>query len=179
LTSLVRVSVNLSFSLIYVSLTAYWWVSNHLSRAESIQMPTWEHAPAYRFGLIPFLTLLPLWLRLMQCLRRSVETGKRWPHYFNALKYCSAMLVFSFSAFRPGIQTNPLWVMGLVGATCYQFAWDITMDWGLLQLSPKGTFFIRRERSMFSDNWYAAVIALNFVLRFSWAITLMPQHLQK
>lgn len=166
--------MNLSFSIAYVILTAYWWVSNHLNRAESVHSPTWEHSQFYRFCLIPFLTLFPLWIRLMQCLRRSVETGKRWPHYFNALKYCSAMVVFSFAAFRPHIQTNPIWILGLVGATCYQFAWDITMDWGLVQLSPDGRLIVRRQRSVCSDAGYAGIALFNFILRFSWAITFLP-----
>lgn len=169
-----RVSVNLSFSLAYVALTAYWWVSNHINLAESVHVPTWEHSAPYRFVLIPFLTILPLWLRLMQCLRRSVETGKRWPHYFNAIKYCSAMVVFSIAAFHPSVQADPLWILGLVGATTYQLVWDLTMDWGLLQVTPSGALRVRRERSMFSDGWYATIAVFNFLLRFSWAVTFLP-----
>ncbi len=178
LTSLVRVSVNLSFSLVYVTLTIFWWVSNHLNRAESVHTPSWQHSVPYRFILIPFLTIFPLWLRLMQCLRRSVETGNRWPHYFNALKYCSAISVFSFAAFRPSIQLNPYWILCLIGATCYQFTWDITMDWGLVQFSRDGKLQIRKERAVFSDAWYVIVTICNFLLRFSWAITFLPD-LQK
>lgn len=158
----------------------YWWMTNHVNAAESVHSPTWQHSTAYRYILIPFLTLSPLWIRLMQCLRRSVETGNRWPHYFNALKYTSAIIVFSFSLFRVGIQQNPLWILGLICATCYQFIWDITMDWGLIQWNNRDQRFeFRKERSLGSTKWYLAIMAGNFLLRFSWAITLMPEDLTR
>jgi hypothetical protein len=180
LTSLVRVFGNLSFSLIYLLLTLYWWLTNHVSAAESIHSPTWQHSPLYRHVLIPFLTLSPLWIRLMQCLRRSVETGKRWPHYFNALKYTSAIIVFSWSLFRPGAQQSPLWIVSLIAATCYQFVWDVTMDWGLVQWSDRRKRFVfRKERSLCSTRWYLVTIAINLLLRFSWAVTLLPEDLTR
>jgi hypothetical protein len=179
LTSLVRVSISLSFSLIYLTLTVYWWLSNHVHAAESVRTPTWQYSVPFRFVLLPFLTLFPLWVRLMQCLRRSAETGNRWPHYFNALKYTSAMLVFSFGVFRPHVQHKPLWIFFLICATCYQFLWDITMDWGLVRISRDWTVAIREDRAMWSNTVYITIVVANLILRFSWAVTLLPEDLQR
>lgn len=180
LTSLVRVFHNLSFSFIYLTLTIYWWITNHVKSAESIHSPTFQHSFFYRYIIIPFFTLFPLWVRLMQCLKRSVETGHRWPHYFNALKYTSAMIVFSFSLFRPNIQENMFWLFSLIFATCYQYLWDITMDWGLIKWNKKEEKFqFRKERSLCSLKWYFIIMGMNFLLRFSWAITLLPEDLTR
>ena len=62
----------------------------------------------------------------MQCLRKSVETGERWPHIPNALKYTSAIIVIAVGVFQPSVRTygtlpNVVWVIFFVLATCYQY----------------------------------------------------------
>ncbi|CAM9573445.1 unnamed protein product, partial [Phaeothamnion confervicola] len=82
--------------------------------------------------LVPFLTAAPLWWRFQQNLRRAHDTGERWPHLGNALKYATAMSVSLFGTFRPGLHDSPTWISAFVGATLYQFAWDVFMDWDLI-----------------------------------------------
>lgn len=53
------------------------------------------------------------------------------------------------------------------------------MDWGLVRYSVSKGIYIRKERSICSTGWYVAVVCCNFLLRFSWAITLLPQDLQR
>jgi len=145
LTSLVRVLVQALYALCYLLLIPYSLVA-YSGGEESDSIGSYQFLSSNKWwrdsiwlqrGVVPWLTLLPLWIRLMQCLRRSVETGQRWPHIANALKYTSAILVISVGTLIPEIRTDGglvtwVWVLAFIGATCYQFLWDITMDWGLL-----------------------------------------------
>jgi len=184
LTSLVRVSIPMCFSLVYLVVTAFSWLTNKLSFAASRSDLWWQDSVVFRLAIVPVLTLMPLWIRLMQCLRRSVESGKRWPHFANALKYTSAIAVISFGTFRPLIRKDPIWVACFVFATLFQYLWDLTMDWGILVYAndPKasnlafGGFAIRQTR-MLGPLWvYVAVMLANLVLRFAWALTLLPAN---
>ena len=93
------------------------WLSNDMKAAASRSNVWWQDSPFYRLFLVPFLTLMPLWIRLMQCLRRSVESGQHWPHMANALKYTSAIAVISYGTFRPHLRGNSLWIASFVGDT--------------------------------------------------------------
>jgi len=194
LTSLVRVFIPLCFSVIYVSETAYAWLSNDLSITTERSQDWLTGAFYYKFLLLPVLTLFPLWLRLLQCLRRSVDTGKRWPHIGNALKYTSAIVVISFGTFQPDIRHHPLWIASFVFATLFQFAWDLTQDWGMILVSPPQratpaasssgiaavdclvhtNITFRKTRLLGPLSNYIAVILFNLTLRFAWTLTLMP-----
>lgn len=154
-------------------------------------------SPIYRFGVVPLITLLPLWLRLVQCLRRANETSKRFPHFCNGLKYASAFTVIAFVTFQPSCTSNGLWVLGFVGATIFQYTWDITMDWGLIEATniTAGTctagvsadvpctsrltallsgFRIRSELLLRPVGLYPLIMIVNLLLRFSWTLTLIP-----
>jgi hypothetical protein len=194
LTSLVRVFIPMCFSVIYVAETAFAWLSNKMSFTSARSSDWLTHAFWYKFGLLPVLTLFPLWIRLLQCLRRSVESGQRWPHIGNALKYTSAILVISFGTYQPQIRHNPVWVGCFVFATLFQFSWDLTQDWGMIVITPPrhapasgassgiaavdcllGTSVsFRRTRLLGSVGTYVLVILFNLVLRFSWTLTLLP-----
>uniref|UniRef100_A0A7S3M1D3 EXS domain-containing protein n=1 Tax=Spumella elongata TaxID=89044 RepID=A0A7S3M1D3_9STRA len=194
LTSLVRVFIPMFFSVIYVSETAYAWLSNDFTLTADRSGSWLTEAFYYRFLLLPVLTLFPLWLRLLQCLRRSVDTGKRWPHIGNALKYTSAIVVISFGTFQPAIRSNPVWIGAFVFATLFQFAWDLTQDWGMVQFTPprhdiptassSGLAAVdclvhtrvsfRKTRLLGPLRNYLAVILFNLTLRFAWTLTLLP-----
>lgn len=134
LTSLVRVSVPFIFSLVYVIISLYAWLMNDMKWILSTSDRWWTDQRGYSLVLLPFLTIFPLWIRLLQCLRRSVETGNRWPHMANALKYTSAIFVISFGTFQPSVRTNYVWILCFTLATIFQFSWDIFQDWGILQI---------------------------------------------
>lgn len=184
LTSLVRVLLPMCFSLAYLVMSAYAWLSNNIKAASSTSDLWWDHSFFYRFALVPFITLYPLWIRLMQCLRRSVESGKRWPHMANALKYASAIAVISYGTFRPHLREDMMWIICFVCATVFQFSWDLTMDWGIVvsstsKAASESSFLgisLRKNR-LLGPSWrYIAVIFANFILRFAWALTLLPQN---
>jgi hypothetical protein len=184
LTSMVRVNLQLAFAVGYSVMSVFAWFENDMDLASSAAPHTvWKHSWLYQDVLVPLLTLLPLWLRFVQCLRRAVETGQRWPHLCNALKYCSAMAVISFSVFNENVRQYSLWLLAFTCATLFQYWWDIFMDWGLLvptdsslasnQLVPGTTFAMRKPRLMGSLPAYLLVASSNLVLRFAWALTLL------
>ena len=163
-----------------------------ISRVEVYREIT-SHA-LYTRGLVPLLTLLPLCIRFLHCIRRSVETDRRWPHWANALKYTSALSVIAVAVFHPTVPgSSVLWVVCFVGATVFQCVWDVFMDWGLFTLVQSystnnmdttrqgvvsiphmGTLVMRRERLVSeSPEVYWVILGINVVLRFSWTLTLV------
>lgn len=197
LTSLVRVLIPLMFSLLYVLVSLYAWLTNSVALITHRKDEWWTDSWYFSHFIMPFWTLLPLWLRFVQCLRRSVESGCRWPHIPNALKYTSAIIVIAFGTFQPTLRSNPLWVGCFVFATCYQYVWDITQDWGFVALrvprhlgaavpvqESSGLLLVDyivssslhfRHTRLVGPLWmYAVVMVFNFALRFAWTLTLLP-----
>jgi hypothetical protein len=60
----------------------------------------WSHSRWYKSILIPAVTLLPLCIRFNQCLRRYTDTGQRFPHLANSLKYVLSQLVTLYVLFQ-------------------------------------------------------------------------------
>ncbi len=194
LTSLVRVLISMAYFLFYVCLIPVTWFATFTTEDEdgTISELTgfqflrgsswWRQSRLVQLVVIPALTLTPLLIRLFQCLRRSVESGQRWPHMANAAKYTSAILVVSTGIFVPSVRSSPIWVLCFIGATCYQFVWDLTMDWGIIVKAdgalaqPSHSFgglALRRHRLLGPTYVYFAIMAGNLVLRFAWTLTLM------
>jgi EXS family len=123
LTSVVRVSLDLTFALAYVALGARSWLS--ASAADDLTQDAVGSSWLFSTVLVPLLTVAPLWLRFLQSLRRAYDTNARLPHLLNALKYAAALSVSLFGAFRPGVHSSAAWVLAFVGATLYQFVWDL------------------------------------------------------
>jgi hypothetical protein len=195
LTSLVRVSVPFLFSILYVILSIISWLTNNLDWAMTTSQLWWTEYKFLNSFVIPVLMLYPLWIRLFQCLRRAVETGNRWPHYGNALKYTTALLVISYGSFQPTLRGNPLWIGCFVFATVYQFLWDLFQDWGMIEVHGfdpssysnlfqalndlsnnylKISFSFRSKRLIGSIWVYYFVIVFNLAFRFAWTLTLLP-----
>jgi hypothetical protein len=177
----VRVLVPLCFSFSYLLFTFVAWLSED-HRWDGADTDMWWKKPLFRLFWVPFLTLFPLWIRLMQCLRRSVETGKRWPHYANALKYTSAIVVIAFGTFQPNLRADVIWRAGFVFATLFQYSWDLTMDWGIIVSArhPGASSYtlcglaLRRVRLLGGLGVYTGIMVSNLLLRFAWTLTLMP-----
>lgn len=188
LTSLVRVLIPCAFSLLYVCISIYAWVFNDLRWTISMSDRWWTASTFCRLVLIPLLTLYPLVIRFLQCLRRSVETGRRWPHLVNALKYTSAIVVIAFATFQPSLRAEGWWIASLIGATLFQYSWDLTQDWGIVAISiPDGgghrnildrladMSWTMRSKRLLGPRWvYLAVMGFNLALRFAWTLTLLP-----
>ena len=153
-----------------------------------------ENSTLFARVLVPLITVLPLWLRFLQNLQRSYDTRERWPHLGNAMKYATAQTVALYGLHHRDAKNNVLWIFGFVFATLYQFIWDIFMDWDLVRISKRsaaeandkhrhgssaffGSWSIRfREPLLYrSKSFYCLVALLNFLLRFFWTLTLIPE----
>ncbi|KAL7562323.1 hypothetical protein ACA910_016389 [Epithemia clementina (nom. ined.)] len=178
-TSMVKVFQDLAW-------TAFFILSGEWLIPEDNQAPgnyKWEQSFRFKHVLIPLLTLLPLWFRFSQCLRRYADTGDRFPHLLNALKYALSQTVTLFGAFHPlyldltqhqeSDVFQLFWMCTFIGSSLYSFGWDVYMDWGLGR--PKHAFL--GPRLMYPQKGaYYAIIALDLVLRFAWVLTLIPPH---
>ncbi|GMH72957.1 hypothetical protein TrST_g2521 [Triparma strigata] len=158
----------------------------------------WQNQFWYTNILIPLICLLPIWFRLMQCLRRYHDTGRRWPNLANAFKYSLSQTVTLFGTFHPLYMYNSdsvrvsvyadddeavmavkppvdlfqiFWIGLFVVSSCYSFAWDVFMDWGL----GRKEFNWLGPRLMFPhQSWYYVAIFVDIFLRFLWVTSLVP-----
>jgi EXS family len=179
-TSMVKVFQDMAWTAFFI-FSGDWMVSEDSSDAN---VHHWSKTTWYRNILIPLLTLLPLWFRFNQCLRRYLDTSKRFPHLANAFKYALAQTVTLFGAFHPLYldHTNQRadmsfyqrwWMLLFIGSSLYSFTWDVYMDWGLGL--PK--FNMLGPRLMFPNRAiYYAIISADLVLRFAWVLTLIPPN---
>ncbi|KAI8373198.1 EXS family-domain-containing protein, partial [Radiomyces spectabilis] len=112
------------------------------------------------------LASLPAWWRFLQCLRRFRDSDEKI-HLANAAKYTSS-IVSIWMATLQRIYRNVATLClctSLLNST-YTSAWDLKMDWGLLQ--PHAASFLLRDELVFHRWVYYVAIPINVFLRFSW-----------
>ena len=144
----------------------------------------WQQTKWYKNAVI-IICLFPLYIRLMQCLRKYHDTGERVPNLPNALKYTMSQVVTLFGAFYPVVHLNCnrqkdcghmsafqiTWVEIFVVSSVYSWVWDVKMDWGLGKIEYK----LLGPRLMFpSTIHYYGVIFADLFLRFMWMQSLVP-----
>jgi|UPI000581A97B hypothetical protein len=174
-TSMVKVFQDLAWTFFFFA-SGDWLISEDSSKSTKHK---WAKTTWYAHILIPLLTLLPLWFRFNQCLRRYADSGDRFPHLANAFKYALSQTVTLFGAFHPLYMRNQLeasvfqyfWTFTFVSSSLYSFFWDVYMDWGLGRRKHKflGPRLMYPKRGM-----YYLIIAVDLVLRFAWVLTLVP-----
>jgi hypothetical protein len=177
-TSMVKVFQDMLWTICFI-FSGDWMISEDTELSTAHQ---WSRTNTYAHVLIPLLTLLPLWFRFNQCLRRYADTGNRFPHLANAFKYALSQTVTLFGAFHPlylGMKKQHtgvdlfqfFWGSVFISSSLYSFAWDVYMDWGLGR--PKFGFL--GPSLMFPKKYgYFVIIGLDLVLRFAWVLTLVP-----
>ena len=77
------------------------WILSEEEHEENNNVHTWTQTFWYKNVAIPLVCLFPLWLRFNQCLRRYLDTGKRFPNLANAFKYALSQSVTLFGTFHP------------------------------------------------------------------------------
>lgn len=138
-TSMVKVFQDIAWTICFM-VSGDWLISEDSKESTRHE---WAHSLWYKNVLMPLICLMPLLFRFNQCLRKYLDTGKRWPHLANASKYALSQTVTLFGAFHPLylMHKNPnhhgtnlfqlFWMAVFVASSLYSFTWDVFMDWGL------------------------------------------------
>ncbi|KAK4511978.1 uncharacterized protein ATC70_003977 [Mucor velutinosus] len=137
------------------------------------------HVPHSKYA--PFITSIPYLIRLKQCL--CDYYAQQHPYnskLINAFKYASSIpVVFLGYHTKPnnsadvfnGITQNDivwqLWLFSAMFNSAFAFAWDLAMDWGLVQIDTAESSVIRLRKDLyFSDPlYYIAAVGVNGSLR--------------
>ena len=181
LNSMVRVFLSFGVALSYAVMLVIFAATSTDKNALSTEHLTIVDAQIrynyyFRFMFLPLLVLVPLKLRIVQCLLRSIESGKRWPHFFNAMKYSVTAIVVSQALFETSVQRHVSWLICATVVVLFSAIWDIFVDWGLFSISSAGFVTLRKQRRLGGTLVYIAVSGVNFVLRFIWLATLVPEY---
>ena len=125
-------------------------------------------------GIYLFIAFFPNMLRILQCLKQIYDTKKKFPQVYNIIKYFLNIIVACLSFFWPTFPfLHPVWFIFTFISSCYSFAWDIKMDFGLLQ---KGKNYPLRDKLYYKKKYYYYIVSiLDFFFRFLWLITLSPE----
>ncbi|XP_024533310.1 phosphate transporter PHO1-like [Selaginella moellendorffii] len=116
-----------------------------------------------------FVSLIPYWWRLLQCLRRWIDERNR-AHIANGGKYLSAMVAVGsrLSYIKKGTTTwLVMFIITSTIATLYQLYWDLVIDWGLLQPCSINAW-LRDRLILKHKSFYFVSMVLNTLLRFAW-----------
>ena len=153
----------------------------------------------------PVITAIPYWIRLQQCVRRFYDSQRgsreRIEHVINAGKYTMSLVsiglasIGKYRAIDGPFWSDPgrvAWISCLFIGALYSFAWDVVMDWGLVEVlcatdstadSTRSRFPVfplkirwktTRDRVFRSTWFYAWAVCSNLVGRFAWAVTITP-----
>lgn len=183
LTSMVKIILDLLWTICFI-VSGDFLIPDTIDNANDSRHQ-WQHSRWYKQILVPIICLFPLYIRLMQCLRKFSDTGDRIPNLPNAFKYTMSQVVTLFGAFFPvlnlrchkssncthlsGFQIT--WLAIFVFSSTYSWIWDVKMDWGL----GHRKYNWLGPRLMFpSVLHYYGVMAADLVLRFMWMQSLIP-----
>ncbi|RPD75683.1 EXS-domain-containing protein [Lentinus tigrinus ALCF2SS1-7] len=130
--------------------------------------------PGPRWGIAFLLGSLPLVVRLVQSVKRYVDSGLI-THLINGGKYGSGILfyLFYFLWRSQGGFRGPIFVLWCIFATNYSLyagAWDLLMDWSLLR--PHAPYPLLRPNILYSNHipFYYFAIVTNTLIRFIWVL---------
>ncbi|KAG4103227.1 EXS family-domain-containing protein [Neocallimastix lanati (nom. inval.)] len=119
---------------------------------------------------ISIVTVVPGWIRFLQCLRRYYNTHRFNPHLLNAGKY----MVGIISILLGHLYLRVIWIISLVATSSYSYTWDVLMDWGFFQKNSKNKFL--RDDLIFPTWSYYYVMISNLFLRTIWLFTVSPNY---
>ena len=133
-TSMPKCAFDLFYTLcVYGTGEAPWgageWNNKQLAFTNGLHICTESNAPYRAARLV--LSVLPFWLRLMQCARGYYDGRcQQRRHLANGLKYCCSISVVVLSSLADGTHTRA-WLALSIISTVYALLWDVFIDWGL------------------------------------------------
>lgn len=120
--------------------------------------------------LMGFFATLPSIWRLLQCVRRFMDSGDAFPHVPNIAKYLVGVAYYCLLSLWRIYRTQTCRALFIVFASVnsiYCAAWDVVMDWSLGQTNSK--HYLLRDHLFFGyPGYYYAAIVVDIVLRFQW-----------
>jgi hypothetical protein len=153
---------------------------------------------------------LPYLIRARQCIvmhsiGRIKNDPKRYQHMLNAIKYSTSLWPLIVSAYQKVVATEEekarmetlLIILFAINST-YSLAWDIVMDWGMMQNplvmvpdscaagdgAPTSTkhsescaHSVLRPRLRFGASTSVAIVFVDTVLRYSWMLRFYEKDL--
>lgn len=120
------------------------------------------------------LSVVPYVWRFLQCWNRFYYTREWFPHLVNVGKYSFGILTVTVTYFEPQMEptnTRALLIIIFVLGTLYMMTWDTMMDFGFRRFFTAAG----RKQCMYPRWMYIYVSVCNIVLRFTWALTLIPK----
>lgn len=119
------------------------------------------------------LILTYLFIRFLQCLKKSKIRGQKRKYIFYSFKYIVLAASCILCYYQKREKFFELWVFFLCLATIFEIFWDMKIDWGLLQGSKKHPL-LRHQLYYHNPRFYYWCIFLNIFLRFNYVITIQP-----
>jgi len=179
LTSLVRPLQDVLFALSYYVTVIYGTATGKfgLSVSSTILEQSW----LLHNVVLPSAALLPLWWKFLQTLRQCYDTGNRWPHLGNAFKYLSAALVVLYGMTHPEDRRSSWWLVFFFFTLSYQVAWDVFVDWDLIEIAPRTDDSVHLENSWFSSassyraNSFILSLRMQLYQPLSWILAKVPR----
>lgn len=159
ITSLVRPCQDILFALSYYVTVIYGTATGKygLNTSGHILQTSW----ILHNVILPSAAVLPMWFKFLQTLRESYDSGKRWPHLGNAVKYMTAAIVIMYGMTHPENRRSPVWVISFAVCLLYQTWWDTVMDWELFVIAPRV-----EESSDFEGWWFWRISSVRPNSRF-------------
>uniref|UniRef100_A0A914W3I8 Uncharacterized protein n=1 Tax=Plectus sambesii TaxID=2011161 RepID=A0A914W3I8_9BILA len=177
--------LDFSYFVCFFTLDAKHWPMIDLRHGERLNWTAgndfFERAVCHRnpYGIEYLIILLPFWIRFVQCIRRCFDTKKVTPHLANAGKYATAFAVVGTAVVanrNPSAIYHAVHLAALFIATAYRLAWDIFMDWGLLDRNWQESNALLREKLLYRrPSLYYFAMTVNTMLRFFWLLPLLNQ----
>jgi hypothetical protein len=124
------------------------------------------------------LSVLPFWIRLMQCLR-GYAADREARHLWNALKYCTSItvVVLSFWSTVEAPALKALWFGTACASTLFAYVWDLRMDWGHPALLPPPQPGAPSPPPRRYPRWcFDVAAATNALARLGWAVYISPNQ---
>ncbi|KAI5953544.1 SYG1 [Candida jiufengensis] len=157
----------------YFCLFANHWVGTLPGQDESRNRCT-----SSRSRVMGFFSTLPSIWRLLQCVRRYMDTGDWFPHLANMMKYAvSTVYYMTLSIYRIDnvVRNKVAFIVFAFLNSIYCSIWDIVMDWSLLQSGSK--HFLLRDYLFYKRPiYYYSAMVIDVILRFQWVFYAFFSH---
>lgn len=142
------------------------------------------------------LSSIPSYWRLLQCIRRFLDSGDWFPHLINAIKYSfgvgyqATLCAYRLDPFNE--QRRTYFIIVSTMNSVLTSIWDLIIDWSLFQPSYKNLFLRDDLYLAGKRNWedgsyspkrkalYYAAMIWDVLIRFQWVVyAVAPQSIQQ